>query len=232
MTDECIPICNIRGDKGDPGKSAYELAVSNGFIGSQSEWLDSLKGETGDTGPQGSTGPQGPQGEQGLQGPKGDTGPQGEQGIQGVKGDTGSTGPQGATGPEGPKGDTGSQGPKGDLGDIFYGVCSTAGDTGAKEVLINDFQLLTGIHIDVKFEEYNTVNSPTLNVSGTGAKPIIYRGYPAVKGMILNDDILNFIYDGTSWYLMNAADVYVADESEAEVLTVINPVAGIAWPDP
>jgi hypothetical protein len=29
--------------KGDPGKSAYELAVENGFEGSESEWLDSLK---------------------------------------------------------------------------------------------------------------------------------------------------------------------------------------------
>lgn len=36
-----------KGDKGDPGKSAYELAVAGGYEGTQSEWLASLKGEPG-----------------------------------------------------------------------------------------------------------------------------------------------------------------------------------------
>jgi len=30
------------------GKSAYELAVENGFVGTEQEWLNSLKGEKGD----------------------------------------------------------------------------------------------------------------------------------------------------------------------------------------
>lgn len=53
------------------GKSAYDLAVENGFEGSKEEWIASLKGEIG---------------------------PQGEQGIQGEKGEQGEQGPQGATG--------------------------------------------------------------------------------------------------------------------------------------
>ena len=32
------------------GKSAYEIAVENGFVGSETDWLASLKGEKGDTG--------------------------------------------------------------------------------------------------------------------------------------------------------------------------------------
>lgn len=32
---------------GDPGKSAYEIAVSNGFTGTETEWLESIKGESG-----------------------------------------------------------------------------------------------------------------------------------------------------------------------------------------
>jgi len=35
---------------GQDGKSAYELAVQNGFVGSLSQWLDSLIGEPGDDG--------------------------------------------------------------------------------------------------------------------------------------------------------------------------------------
>lgn len=32
------------------GKSAYEIAVKNGFVGTEEEWLESLKGEKGDAG--------------------------------------------------------------------------------------------------------------------------------------------------------------------------------------
>ena len=35
------------GEKGNDGKSAYELAVADGFEGSVSDWLASLKGENG-----------------------------------------------------------------------------------------------------------------------------------------------------------------------------------------
>lgn len=43
----------IRGEPGPPGpqgKSAYEVAVDNGFAGTEAEWLASLKGERGDPG--------------------------------------------------------------------------------------------------------------------------------------------------------------------------------------
>lgn len=106
------------------GLSAYDIAVKNGFIGTEQEWLDSLhngpEGPPGPEGPQGETGPQGPQGPQGIQGPTGEQGPQGVQGPKGdtgAKGDTGpqgpqgETGPQGPQGPEGPRGETGPQGP-------------------------------------------------------------------------------------------------------------------------
>src|SRR5690554_5557813 len=38
----------IQGDPGVDGKSAYEVAVENGFEGTEQEWLDSLKGPKGD----------------------------------------------------------------------------------------------------------------------------------------------------------------------------------------
>ena len=51
--------------KGDPGESAYQIAVDHGYQGTEEEWLASLHGATGATGPQG---PQGPQGEPGVSG--------------------------------------------------------------------------------------------------------------------------------------------------------------------
>ena len=47
---EKISSMDIIGEKGDPGASAYEIAIENGFIGTETEWLASLKGEKGDQG--------------------------------------------------------------------------------------------------------------------------------------------------------------------------------------
>lgn len=47
------------GPKGDPGKSAYQIAVDNGFKGTEKEWLASLKGPKGDTGQPGQKGADG-----------------------------------------------------------------------------------------------------------------------------------------------------------------------------
>lgn len=66
--------------EGPQGDSAYQVAVQNGFQGTEKEWLASLKGEKGDVGPKGEkgdiglTGPKGEKGDIGLTGPKGDRG--------------------------------------------------------------------------------------------------------------------------------------------------------------
>lgn len=39
-----------RGDKGSDGMSAYQIAVKGGFKGSEQDWLQSLKGQKGDSG--------------------------------------------------------------------------------------------------------------------------------------------------------------------------------------
>lgn len=72
----------LKGENGIDGKSAYQLAVNNGFVGTEAEWITSLKGETGPIGP---AGPQGEIGETGATGP---IGPRGERGEVGPKGDS------------------------------------------------------------------------------------------------------------------------------------------------
>lgn len=115
-------------DVGKDGKSAYEIALSEGFEGSEAEWLASLKGdkgEKGDKGDIGLTGPQGPQGVQGEQGIKGDKGdaftyndftPEQLAVLKGEKGDIGPVGPQGI---QGIKGDTGDKGDQGETGSVY-----------------------------------------------------------------------------------------------------------------
>ena len=86
------------GGAGEPGKSAYEIAVEHGFEGDEQAWLESLKGEKGDIGPQG---PKGEKGDTGPQGPPGADGKDGEQGPQGPPGADGKDGEQGPPGPPG-----------------------------------------------------------------------------------------------------------------------------------
>ena len=54
------------------GKSAYEVAVENGFVGDEKAWLESLKGQQGDAGKKGQNGANGLDGEDGFDGLQGD----------------------------------------------------------------------------------------------------------------------------------------------------------------
>ena len=117
------------GEKGTDGKSAYQIAVEQGYQGSESDWLSSLKGDKGEKGNTGAKGNPGQDGTDGksayaiavehgyedsedkwllsLKGEKGDTGERGE------KGDTGDRGLQGVPGEKGEKGDAGVAGKDG-----------------------------------------------------------------------------------------------------------------------
>ena len=139
----------------ESGKSAYELAVQNGFKGTEEEWLFSLKGERGERGP---IGPKGDQGDIGLQGPQGIRGPAGE---QGPKGDPGPEGPKGDTGLRGLQGVKGDQGPKGDKGDDGTSVTIAGNVDTATE-------LPTGLGAGDAGTGYITNNDGNLHVwSGT-----------------------------------------------------------------
>lgn len=76
-----IIICAL---VGCAGKSAYEIAVENGFTGTEQEWLDSLHGRDG------------------IDGEKGDKGDTGEMGEKGDRGQTGAAGQDGKDGADAP----------------------------------------------------------------------------------------------------------------------------------
>ena len=80
------------GSRGAAGKSAYEVALQNGFTGTEADWLTSLKGQKGDAGEPGATGAKGDPGE------KGDAGTPGKDGVNGKDGPTGVDGKDGADG--------------------------------------------------------------------------------------------------------------------------------------
>ena len=108
--------------------------------------------------------------------------------IKGEKGDKGDTG---ATGPQGPAGATGAN------GKMLFGTCSTAAGTAAKATSITGFSLYSGVVVCIQFSNNNTASSPTLNVSGTGAKPIYTNGVRYAYW--LAGATVTFVYDGSNW---------------------------------
>lgn len=65
-------------------KSAYVIALEHGFIGSEDEWLASLKGAKGEQGEQGIPGVQGEKGQNGKDGTNGTNGIDGTNGKDGI----------------------------------------------------------------------------------------------------------------------------------------------------
>ena len=86
------------GSDGAAGKSAYEIALQNGFVGTETDWLESLKGQKGDTGEPGAKGEPGEKGERGEKGDTGETGEKGDTGAPGKDGVNGTDGKDGADG--------------------------------------------------------------------------------------------------------------------------------------
>ena len=78
------PAGDISGALSNPlarGASAYEIAVANGYVGTEEQWLESLKGEKGDKGDPFTWDDLTAEQKKELTGPKGDKGDTGEIGY-------------------------------------------------------------------------------------------------------------------------------------------------------
>lgn len=77
--------------KGTDGKSAFEIAVEHGFVGTEVEWLESLKGVDGKDGVNGKDGCDGRNAVDGLPGKDGKDGADGLPGRDGIDGTDGKS---------------------------------------------------------------------------------------------------------------------------------------------
>ena len=180
------------------GKSAYELAVENGYDGTLSEWLSSLVGSVGADGEDGLSAYDlavqngytgtltewlsslaGETGENGLSAyelavRKGYQGSEDEWlssliGAQGIQGEKGDKGDQGIQGEKGDKGDQGIQGVKGDKGD--QGAKGDTGDVGAAGADGKDGVSIIDAYVDETFHlRIKLSNGKVLDAGYVGAE--------------------------------------------------------------
>jgi hypothetical protein len=105
-----------------------------------------------------------------------------------------------------------------------YGECSTAAGTAAKTIACDGFTLITGAKIAVKFTVTNTADNPTLNVNNTTAKPICYHGTAIEAGVLAQNHIYEFIYDGTNYELVGDINTgstgYFEEDSNGNIMPI------------
>ena len=105
-----------------------------------------------------------------------------------------------------------------------FGTCSTAAGTAAKTVTLTagTFALETGARVLVKFTVTNTAASPTLNVGGTGAKAIQYRGSAITAGYLAANRTYEFVYDGTNYQLVGDINTDTNNATAQNISTADN----------
>lgn len=88
-----------------------------------------------------------------------------------------------------------------------YAICSTSSQEEIKIVTFpainnEEFQLVVGARITVHFTTFNSVGSPSLNVNGTGAKPVVCKGRKT--DLVWNSFThITFLYDGSNWVILD-----------------------------
>ena len=122
----------VAGPRGEKGYSAYELAVKNGYTGTEEEWLKSLQG------------PQGVKGDTGAVGPAGNNGADGKDGADGLSAyeiavQRGFNGNEDAwlQSLQGPQGEKGPAGADGKDGLSAYSIAVKNGYTGSESEWAN-----------------------------------------------------------------------------------------------
>lgn len=175
----------VAGPRGEKGYSAYEVAIKNGYTGTEAEWLATLKGEKGE------------KGEPGVNGIDGKPGKDGVDGVNGADGKPGTTGlsayelaaKNGFSGNESAwlaslKGDKGDQGPKGDEGQngvngadgkdglSAYAIAVKNGYNGTEADWVNKWLRGTIVSADVDDSGVMSMTDINGNVINTTLAPI------------------------------------------------------------
>lgn len=90
-----------------------------------------------------------------------------------------------------------------------YAVCSTAANVAAKTVTLDGFSLSVGARVIVQFSNANRQANPTLNVSGTGAYPIMWKGANVDATALDASTVYELVYTGESWVIVGNISVKV-----------------------
>lgn len=175
----------VAGPRGEKGYSAYELAVKNGYTGTEEEWLKSLQGPQGVKGDTGAVGPAGNNGADGKAGADGADGKDGADGLsayeiavqRGFNGNEDAwiqslQGPQGEKGPAGADGKNGVNGVDGKDGLSAYSIAVKNGYTGSESEWANKWLRGTIVSASTDSDGNMLLTDINGNIITTPLKPL------------------------------------------------------------
>lgn len=86
-----------------------------------------------------------------------------------------------------------------------FGTCTAGANVADKIVDCPGFQLFTGACVAVRFNNANTSTAATMNVNGTGAKPIraLMNDTAAPVGLWKAGEVVTLVYGGTNWLVVD-----------------------------
>ena len=94
---------------------------------------------------------------------------------------------------------------KAELYNSGYYICETAAATAAKTVSASGYMLKQGGNIRIRMSYANTAANATLNIGGTGAKPLYYNDARASASNSWEaEETIVVYYDGTNYIASNA----------------------------
>lgn len=109
-----------------------------------------------------------------------------------------------------------------------YGTCSTPGGTVAKVVNMANFLLTKNCLVSVIFNNAFTVSGATLNINGTGDKPIWMYGAAIAPHKVHAHSVVTMFYDGTRY---NVVSIVYQGETLVSGAVDLDLPSGILWAD-
>lgn len=109
---------------------------------------------------------------------------------------------------------------------LGLGVCTTDATTAAKVATLDNFILLKNMPVTIRFTKAINVDSTTLNINSTGAKPIFIQGAALQPGVVKSEDVVTLIYDGTNWNIVEILSVSV---SQSDLYVDMGLPSGRLW---
>ena len=111
---------------------------------------------------------------------------------------------------------------------LGFGVSSEAATVQARTATIASFILLKNMPVSIRFTNAINVDSATLNISSTGAKPLFIQGAALQAGLVKGGCTVTVIYDGTNWNIVGI-DGLERPASQSDLFVDMGLPSGRLW---
>lgn len=86
--------------------------------------------------------------------------------------------------------------------DTVFVSCDTDGAAAVKTLSVDDFELVPGSRLYLRFGEVNAAVNPKISINGGESKPLRWQGVAPEVGDLAKGQIYEIMYSGTDWQIL------------------------------